>query len=542
MCSQTQSESSYLQEMEFFVPVFSLFLSLVSCASSDPITEPLRLCMTTQLSYNTEASTIIHTSNSSSYSSILISSEQNPRWLNSTSKPLLILTPFNESEIRAAVLCSRKCGIQIRVRSGGHDYEGLSYLCKTPFIIIDMINFKSIDVNIADETAWVQSGATLGELYYSIGKKSDVHGFPAGICPTVGIGGHFSGGGFGTLVRKHGLAADHVIDAVLIDANGKIMNRETMGEDLFWAIRGGGGASFGIIVSWKIKLVQVPKVVTGFTVSKLISQDGGSLVNRWQYIADRFHEDLFMRVILQNVGSGGQKQVQADFNSLYLGGIDTLMPLMKQSFPELGLEEKDCIEMSWVQSAQYFAGYKKEQPLEVLLSREALYKSNFKGKSDFVTNPIPEIGLQGIWERFMQEQLVFMILDPYGGKMAEISEFEIPFPHRKGNIYNIQYIVKWDVNEASEAGKHMYWMDMLYRYMKPYVSNSPRGAYINYKDLELGTNNRGTNTSYMEASSWGRKYFKNNFKRLAVVKSRVDPHNFFRNEQSIPPFRVLSGS
>lgn len=519
--------------------IFSLFLSSLSSANSDSTTEPLRLCMTTQLSDFTKTSQIIHTSNSSLYSSILKSSQQNPRWLNSTSKPLLIVTPFKESEIRAAVLCSRKRGLQIRVRSGGHDYEGLSYLCKTPFIIIDMVNFKSIDVNLADETAWVQSGASLGELYYSIGKKSEVHGFPAGICPTVGIGGHFSGGGFGTLIRKHGLAADNVIDAILIDVNGRIMNRKTMGEDLFWAIRGGGGASFGIILSWKIKLVRVPKVVTGFTVSKLISQGGSSIVNRWQYIANKFHEDLFMRVILQNVGSGSQKQVQASFNSLFLGGIERLMPLMNQSFPELGLEAKDCIEMSWVQSAQYFAGYQKNQPLEVLLSRDALYKSNFKAKSDFVENPIPEIRMQGIWERFKQEEQVFMILDPYGGKMDEISEFEIPFPHRKGNLYNIQYIVKWEVNEVSEANKHMYWMSMLYRFMKPYVSNSPRGAYINYKDLELGTNNKDTNTSYLEASSWGRKYFKGNFKRLAQVKSKVDPHNFFRNEQSIPPLPGL---
>lgn len=132
-----------------------------------------------------------------------------------------------------------------------------------------------------------------------------------------------------------------------------------------------------------------------------------------------------------------------------------------------------------------------------------------------------------------------MILDPYGGKMDEISEFEIPFPHRKGNLYNIQYIVKWEVNEISEANKHMYWMSMLFRFMKPYVSNSPRGAYINYKDLQLGTNNKDTNTSYLEASSWGRKYFKGNFKRLAQVKSKVDPHNFFRNEQSIPPLPGL---
>ena len=65
-----------------------------------------------------------------------------------------------------------------------------------------------------------------------------------GICPSVGIGGHISGGGFGTLVRKHGLAADHVVDAYLIDVNGKILDRKSMGEDVFWAIRGGSATSF----------------------------------------------------------------------------------------------------------------------------------------------------------------------------------------------------------------------------------------------------------------------------------------------------------
>ncbi|GAY33871.1 hypothetical protein CUMW_008460 [Citrus unshiu] len=70
--------------------------------------------------------------------------------------------------------------------------------------------------------------------------------------------------------------------------------------------------------------------------------------------------------------------------------------------------------------------------------------------------------------------------------------------------------------------------------MTPYVSKNPRGAYINYRDLDVGTNNQGY-TSVEQASVWGNKYFKNNFKRLVHVKTMVDPHDFFRNEQSIPP-------
>jgi len=72
--------------------------------------------------------------------------------------------------------------------------------------------------------------------------------------------------------------------------------------------------------------------------------------------------------------------------------------------------------------------------------------------------------------------------------------------------------------------------------MAPYVSKSPRAAYVNYRDVDIGTNNNKGNTSYKRASIWGTKYFKSNFERLVHVKTMVDPANFFKNEQSIPHF------
>ena len=116
--------------------------------------------------------------------------------------------------------------------------------------------------------------------------------------------------------------------------------------------------------------------------------------------------------------------------------------------------------------------------------------------------------------------------------MNEISESEIPFPHRAGNIYKILYLVAWGEDGASQ--RYINWIRKLYGYTTPYVSNNPREAYLNYRDLDIGTNNHGY-TSYKQASIWGKKYFKNNFDRLVHVKTTVDPHNFFRNEQSIPP-------
>ncbi|KAG2612162.1 hypothetical protein PVAP13_4KG261330 [Panicum virgatum] len=117
-------------------------------------------------------------------------------------------------------------------------------------------------VDAARAEAWAGSGATLGEVYYAVGAASRALAFPAGVCPTVGVGGHLGGGGFGMLMRRYGLAADNVLDAVLVDADGRLLNRTTMGEDLFWAIRGGGGESFGVVLSWKLRLVPVLQTVT----------------------------------------------------------------------------------------------------------------------------------------------------------------------------------------------------------------------------------------------------------------------------------------
>ena len=72
-----------------------------------------------------------------------------------------------------------------------------------------------------------------------------------------------------------------------------------------------------------------------------------------------------------------------------------------------------------------------------------------------------------------------------------------------------------------------------YMYMQPYVSKHPRETYVNYRDLDLGINKR-TNTSFTEAgTSWGLKYFKNNFHRWAFVKAKADPDNFFWPTSSI---------
>lgn len=450
-------------------------------------------------------------------------------------KPKLIFTPLVESHVQAAVICAKELGVELRVRSGGHDYEGLSYISETsqPFIIVDLSKLRSINVDIHDNSAWVQAGATVGELSYRIFQSSKTHGFPAGLCPSLGIGGHITGGAYGPMMRKYGLGADNVIDAKIVDAAGRILDRESMGEDLFWAIRGGGGASFGIILSWKVRLVPVPGIVTVFTVSKTLEQNGTKILEKWQHVADKLDEDLFVRVIIQK----GQGTVQTLYNALFLGRADRLVGLMDRTFPELGLARKDCTEMSWIESVLYIAGFPAKTPPEVLLQGKSLFKNYFKAKSDFVRRPIPEAGLEGLWKRLMAEDSPLMILNPYGGMMSKISESETPFPHRKGVIYMIQYLTLWNDDKPETEAKHVEWIRGLYNYMATYVSMLPREAYVNYRDLDLGRNENGS--SLIEASLWGMRYFKDNFYRLVRVKTKVDPDNLFRHEQSIPTLPLM---
>lgn len=225
----------------------NLFLIL---AASYKISHNFLQCLSDQVGGSNSTTNLIYTPQNPTYAYLLNPNNLLP--LSLRKRPSLIVTPFHESHILGAINCSKKHGMQIRLRSGGHDYEGLSYTSENPFVVVDMRNFQSIEIDVEAKTAWVQVGATLGQFYYAIAQKSRTLAFPAGVCPGVGVGGHFSGGGYGMISRKYSIASDHIIDAKLINADGHILDRRSMGEDLFWAIRGGGGTSFGIVLEFKV--------------------------------------------------------------------------------------------------------------------------------------------------------------------------------------------------------------------------------------------------------------------------------------------------
>ncbi|KAJ8433953.1 hypothetical protein Cgig2_001882 [Carnegiea gigantea] len=402
----------------FEPPRYNGFLILTiyaSWASADSVQNHFLQC----LYQNTRPEALLPPSwyipTNSSFSYVLNSTGQNLRYvMPSVRKPELILMPTDISHIQAAVVCAKKIAVQLRVRSGGHDYEGVSYASEMqdPFMIIDMAKLRTVTVDIEDNSAWVEAGATIGELYYRISEESKP-----------------------SMTQK------------------------------------------------------------------------------------------------------GNKTVLGLFNGLFLGHADQLLKIMQHDFPELGLGKSDLSEMSWIESVLYIAQYPSGSKPEVLLEGKSLFKNYFKAKSDFVKEPIPESGLEGIWKRHVEDEGALMIWNPYGGMMSKIPESHIPFPHRNGTKFMIQYVVTWQDGKNSES-RHMEWIRKLYNYMTPYVSMLPRQAYINYRDLDLGMTKDG-DTNFIEASAWGHMYFKDNFYRLVKIKTEFDPRNFFRHEQSIPPLPVM---
>jgi FAD/FMN-containing dehydrogenase len=507
-----------------FAAVFCCYASMPSHASPDDFLQCLSASIPCQL---------VHKQSSPSFTSMLVSSIRNQRFTTPTTvRPFGIIAPTNVSHVQAAVVCGRQHGVRLRVRSGGHDYEGLSYRSLRPeaFAVVDLSSLRGVRIDKQNSTAWVDSGATLGELYYAVAQASNQLAFPAGLCPTIGVGGHFSGGGFGTLLRKYGLAADNVLDALLVDAQGRILDKNAMGDDVFWAIRGGGGESFGIVLSWQVKLVPVPPTVTVFRIPVTVDEGAVDALTRWQEVAPALPDDLFIRVLLQNQ--------TATFEALYLGTCDALLPVMRCRFRELGtrMNRTHCLEMTWIQSVPYF-GMGANATVEDVLNRTAATSAYTKMTSDYVRQAIRRDAWENIFASWLaRPDAGIMILDPYGAAISGIPESATPFPHRAGVLYNIQYVNLWFAGGDGGGAAQMRWVRDFYAFMEPHVASSPREAYFNYRDLDLGENAVVGNVGSYEAGRvWGEKYFRDNYRRLAVAKAQIDPDDYFRNEQSIPP-------
>uniref|UniRef100_A0A0A0KID0 Berberine/berberine-like domain-containing protein n=2 Tax=Cucumis sativus TaxID=3659 RepID=A0A0A0KID0_CUCSA len=225
----------------------------------------------------------------------------------------------------------------------------------------------------------------------------------------------------------------------------------------------------------------------------------------------------------------GQKTGKATLVALFLGPPEKLVEIVNQNIPSLKLQRQECIEMSWIESTLFWANFPNGTAPDALLKRDKPTGSYLKRRSDYVRDVISKKGIEDIWKVLIEIGVGGLTCNPQGGKMNEISETATPFPHRAGVKFMIQHSSNWKEDGVEKEKIEL--SRKLYEAMTPFVTKNPREAFLNYRDIDVGSSG---NWSLAEGKVYGDRYFKGNFERLVSVKTKVDPQNFFRNEQSIP--------
>jgi FAD/FMN-containing dehydrogenase len=181
-------------------------------------------------------------------------------------KPAAIILPTTTEQVQAAVICAVNNTARPIPRSGACSFENLG--TGTDALVIDLNNMAAVKVDLKSMTAVVQTGIRMGNLYAHLTEVGEAGGrnitCMGGVWPHVGFGGLLAAGGYGSLSRKHGLLADSLLSAKVVDAKGQLLEASpTENPDLFFAIRGGGGGTYGIVVEATIRLYEVPMVTIG---------------------------------------------------------------------------------------------------------------------------------------------------------------------------------------------------------------------------------------------------------------------------------------
>ena len=160
-------------------------------------------------------------------------------------RPGLIVRCTGVADVITAVTFARDHDLMIAVRGGGHNVAG--YAVSEDGMVVDLSRMRSVAVDPGRRTVRVEGGATLGDIDHET--RPFGLAVPVGVVSATGIGGLALHGGYGWLTRKHGLALDNIVAADVVTADGRLVKAsDKENEDLFWAVRGGGG-NFGVVTS-----------------------------------------------------------------------------------------------------------------------------------------------------------------------------------------------------------------------------------------------------------------------------------------------------
>lgn len=181
--------------------------------------------------------------------------------------PAAIASPRNADEVASVTRCvaAQNGDTKVVPKSGGHSYTSASLGGQNGSVVIDLKqHMTAVSVDSDAKTATVQAGATLGPLAEALGEKG--FALPHGTCPTVGVGGHSLGGGWGYTSRSWGWLMDHIASMQLVTPDGSIKTvNSTSDADLWWALRGAGASNFGTVTEFTYSLEDAPTSIINYS-------------------------------------------------------------------------------------------------------------------------------------------------------------------------------------------------------------------------------------------------------------------------------------
>jgi FAD/FMN-containing dehydrogenase len=201
-------------------------------------------------------------------------------------RPRAVLRATTVDDIVAGVNFARENDLPVAVRGGSHSVPGFG--TGDDAVVIDLVRMQRVDVDPRTRTARAQGGATWG----AFNDATHAHGLATtgGIISTTGIGGLTLGGGIGYLARGFGLSCDNLVSADVVTADGRTVKAsEQENDDLFWALRGGGG-NFGVVTSFEYRLHPVREIYGGPLLYEV--DDAATVLRFYREFIDDAPEEL----------------------------------------------------------------------------------------------------------------------------------------------------------------------------------------------------------------------------------------------------------
>ena len=418
-------------------------------------------------------------------------------------RPRLIARCVDVADVMAAVNFGRENGLLTAIRCGGHSGAGLG-TCDDG-LVIDLSRMKGIRVNPAAKTVRVEAGCVWGDVDHA------THAFgmatPCGFISSTGVAGLTLGGGIGYLTRRFGLTIDNLlaVDMVLADGRFVTANSEE-NPDLFWAVRGGGG-NFGVVTSFEFQLHPVKMVHFGPTFwaidaaadvlrayKQFIGEAPEEISGFFAFLivppAPMFPEHLHLKKVCGVVWccTGSADEVERT--------LKPMRTLGKPIFDHVGLAPFPAVQSLF-------------DPLFAPGLQWYWRGDNFAELSEEAIDQHVEHGSQ------IPTMLSTMHLYPVNGAAQRVGKNDTAYSFRESLFTEV--IVGVDPDPANSE-KITTWCKKYWEALHPY---SAGGGYVNFL-MEEGQDRI-------------RAAYRDNYDRLAGIKRKYDPMNFFRVNQNIRP-------